>query len=439
MTEAKTAASAIIKHLPNNWLGVLTAMSVGALAGDLNLVQDGTRLLYGLVHWPNQTVRNRDLAVLEETLLSIHTALRATRAPAAMNCRALSKAIHLMPTSVGSWVNLGAVLADSAAGEEGRGMEEATVRLSQSCALASEVQVRAALLGTERSPRAQSPGVSSNAGETSSAVVADDLALSLSIGAKLAMCKGGHGSFVKAVKMACRAVHTCPGMSSSWHNLAVALGGIALSSSLTDTGDLRRSYAILSSLTRSACPGIKDNAVLSTAYLRFLLVDGVRREETRTLGVGDKYSQLQLARCAVAGPQPENALEEYKAAVRAEPKQAICWRELARCYLLLDQPGAAMTALECATGAGAGAAGPFYLEMAAVHLRLGQNDECMITLGRAAKEGVEGAAIHVLRGLALAGLGRRQQAIGAFSKARIADPRLEPLLIEYLPNDNAEL
>ncbi|CAM9853966.1 unnamed protein product [Discosporangium mesarthrocarpum] len=428
--EAQKVALKLARVHTQNRLGLIGALCVGALTKDIGILEQVAALLSNLQQnkW-NPNGNNRGISV-EQALRVTHMATCAMGTQDKINRRALCKAVHVMPTSSQSWAMLGADLADSVA-DKGAA-DAAELNLVNMCALASEVQMMSGVLGTMRATG--SSGTVKEDGTSAPVFMAGDLSYCLSIKALVDIFKGGRKSLAAAVKTASRAVHECPSSLCAWHSLAAALAGHALASPLPVSTDLRRSRTIFQGLLASPGEDNRDRLALCIyeQYLT-LLLEGSISEKTCKSGLMDDVSkplsnQLEMARCKLAeGGDLEDVVEEFKAAAITQPFSVECWHELSRCYLLLGWPGAALVALKCGVSLVEGSAvAPLYLEMAGIRFRLGQNNEGMMSMGKGSRAGIEGVAVHVLRALGSARLGRKSQALSALEKAKTCDPAAVP-------------
>ena len=166
-------------------------------------------------------------SLAEEDLWAIHLALRAAGAPASLSRRALSKAVHLFPSSTRSWARLGAIAADSTALVEppaespGHAAPADTLgsKLAEGCVSAAEKQALFGLLARARG------GVGSGAsGGDAADLSAREVAGTLLGFGKASLSGGKAGTAASRVSKACaRAVHLYPAETTAWRLLAASL------------------------------------------------------------------------------------------------------------------------------------------------------------------------------------------------------------------------
>ncbi|CAM9704269.1 unnamed protein product [Scytosiphon promiscuus] len=402
---AIAAAGALMASHPDKRRVLHTVVSLAALAGDAGLAQQASRLLQGLPKRPTAADSDGRLSrqhVAEEDLWAIHLAMRATDAPDVKSRRALSKAVHLSPSSISSWARLGAAAADSAAavattstksGDDGG--TEVSSKLAEDCLLAAEKLAMFSLLGRARDAGAASGGGAAGGGGDGDngrvSAVAKDLATSLSGIAKATMCGGsdGGGRFEKsknkgvgpsarvgekgssrtAVRQSCRAVHLYPGKTAAWRCLATALVGDSLSSVsegrnardavLSDANILYRGISAIDSGRMGARSDAENGMHGAEAQYTQMLLGYMGAGQADVQSPGSSFVEsLMAARAAVlhgadaadadGDAGREDAIERYKRALKIHPSSLVGWRELAVLYELCGRHHASAAALNCA-------------------------------------------------------------------------------------------
>lgn len=173
----------------------------------------------------------------EEDLWASHLALRAAGAPSTLSRRALSKAVHLSPSSTRSWARLGAVAADATAltetsptGAPGPAPADTIgSKLAEACVSTAEKQAMFGLLGKARGGGAGA-GVGAaagagNVGAGAAELSAREIAGSLLGFGKARLSGGGRkgGAASGAAKACARAVHMYPAEATAWRLLAASL------------------------------------------------------------------------------------------------------------------------------------------------------------------------------------------------------------------------
>lgn len=173
----------------------------------------------------------------EEDLWAIHLALRAVGAPAPSSRRALSRAVHLSPSSTRSWARLGTVAADATAlAEEPPAGAPSPApdniiasKLAGACVSTAEKQAMFGLLGKARGGRVEI-GISAGASAGTVGGGATELSAREVAGSFLGLGKarlsggGRKGGAVSGAAKACaRAVHMYPAEPTAWRLLAASL------------------------------------------------------------------------------------------------------------------------------------------------------------------------------------------------------------------------
>ncbi|CAN0018429.1 unnamed protein product, partial [Laminaria digitata] len=154
---AATAAASLMARYPGDRRVLHAAVSLGALSNNIDMTEQASRLLQMLPKRPTASDGNGQLArsKAEEDLWATHLALGAAGAPTPSCRRALSKAVHLSPSSTRSWARLGAVAADATAlietppGAPSSSSPDSTIssKLAEACVSTAEKQAMFGLLG----------------------------------------------------------------------------------------------------------------------------------------------------------------------------------------------------------------------------------------------------------------------------------------------------
>eukprot|EP00903_Cladosiphon_okamuranus_P012909 g12052.t2 len=403
---ATAAATELVARHPGDRRMLHAVISLAALVGDSGLAQQASRALQALPKRPTASDADGRLSrqnAAEEDLWAIHLAMRATGAPDAACRRALSKAVHLSPSSISSWARLGAATADEAASHSGQGVHPGcsgggsdgasrglavSAKLAEACLASAEKHAMYSLLAKARDAGSNAGGGS--AGGASGEVAAKELAASLSGIAKAVMCAGrvggkskksgfGVGANRRSVRASSRAVHLYPGDTLSWRCLTTALVGDALASASVkpEVRDLMLGDARV--LSRGLCEhhnrrnggdkdedrdcglgaGVNVSMVHAEAdYLQRLL--GLEGSDDAECD-GSFVSSLRAARAAAllvadasaggsngdGGGGCEDAIKRYKLALQVQPRALVAWRELAACYEVEGQHNSSAAALKC--------------------------------------------------------------------------------------------